>query len=70
MKLLPYGKRLSIHHLHGVEALRQPHHRVPYLAEVDVPDVAAAEAAQQAEVVEGDGAGVEAEAAHGLACSP
>lgn len=70
VKLFPYGKRLSIHHLHGVEALRQPHHRVPYLAEVHVPDVAAAEPPQKTEVVEADGSGVEAEAANGLACSP
>jgi len=67
LQLLPYGQRFSVHNLHGVvEALRPSHHGVLYLAEVHVPDVAAAEPPQEAEVVEADAAGVEAEAPHGL----
>lgn len=66
LKLLPYGKCFSVHHFHGVEALRQPHHGVPYLAEVDIADVAASKPPQEAEVFESEAAFVASESPHGL----
>lgn len=67
LQLLPYFKSLPIHHLHSIEALRQPHHWVPNLAKVHISDVSAADAAEQAEVVEPYKASLlAAEAVHGL----
>lgn len=70
LQLVPHGKRFSVHHFHGVEALFQPHSKgVPNLAEVDVADVAAAESPEEAEVVEAELAvKVAAEAGDGLPC--
>jgi hypothetical protein len=68
LQLLPYGKRFFVHHLHGVQALRQPHHRVPNLTEVHVPEVSAAEAAEEPEVVEPHSAYRAPEPPHGFPC--
>lgn len=69
LKLLPYGECFSVNNFHGVEALRETHHGVPYLTEVDIPDVAASEAPEEAEVVEADTAFVASETPHGFPCS-
>lgn len=69
LQLLPYRKCLSVHHLHRIKALRQPHHGVPYLAKVHVPDVAAPEPPHQAEVLQTDLPLVATEPPHDLPCS-
>lgn len=47
-ELLPYRQRFPVHHLHRVQPTRRP----ADLTEVDVSEVAAAEAAEEPEVVE------------------
>lgn len=69
LQLLPYSKCLSVNHFHGIEALRQPHNGVPYLAKVHVPDVAAPQPAQQPEVVQPHLPLVPPEPPHRLPCS-
>lgn len=76
MQFVPYSKRFSVHNFHGVEALRllrlQPRHGcggVPYLAKVHITYVTAAEAAQEAEMVESHSAFGAPEAPHGFPCS-
>ena len=66
LQLVSYSESFPVHHFHGIETLGQPHHRVPYLAEVDVADVAAAKSVEQAEVLEADAAFLALEPAHGF----
>lgn len=49
-KLLAERQRVFVHHLHGIQAPCRP--RLAQLAEVDVPQVAAAQTLHQAEVLQ------------------
>lgn len=75
MQFVPYCKCFSVHHFHGVEALRllrqplQGGSGVPYLAKVHITYVAAAEAAEEPEMVETNSAFGAPEPPHGFPCS-
>lgn len=68
LQLVPHRNSFSVHHLHGVQALRESPQGLPHLAEVHVPHVPTPQPPRQPELVQPHPAFLQPEPPHGLPC--